>query len=282
MTACLTLADVISRTNPLVPFAEGDNIPWNDPAFSARMLREHLSQDHELASRTTPIIGQHVQWLHETVLDCRPSRVLDLGCGPGLYLHRLAHLGHTTVGIDFGPASIEYARQTAAAQGLDGEFRLEDLRHAEFGHGHDLVMMLYGQLNVFRREEASDLMRRAHAALRPGGKLVIEPQTASAIRGDGQPSSHWSTATSGLFSDRPHLLLHERAWDEASRSATERWFVIDTETAAVSRYAMTTVAYEVDDLGSLLRDAVFHDIEVLDGLPGNQDSVGLWALVATA
>ncbi|MBW7996213.1 MAG: hypothetical protein FVQ81_06515 [Candidatus Glassbacteria bacterium] len=26
-------------------------IPWNDPAFSRRMLIEHLSQEHDLASR---------------------------------------------------------------------------------------------------------------------------------------------------------------------------------------------------------------------------------------
>ncbi len=31
---------------------EGYKIPWNDPAFSERMLQEHLSQDHELASRS--------------------------------------------------------------------------------------------------------------------------------------------------------------------------------------------------------------------------------------
>jgi predicted TPR repeat methyltransferase len=45
------------------------------------------------------------------VLQSEPQRILDLGCGPGLYTQRLASLGHTCVGIDISPASIAYARR---------------------------------------------------------------------------------------------------------------------------------------------------------------------------
>ncbi|HHI03179.1 MAG TPA: hypothetical protein ENL22_06630, partial [candidate division Zixibacteria bacterium] len=31
-------------------------IPWDDPGFSRRMLQEHLSQDHDLASRKKEMI----------------------------------------------------------------------------------------------------------------------------------------------------------------------------------------------------------------------------------
>lgn len=47
----LTLLDIAARTLPPAPWAEGDNIPWDEPTFSERMLREHLSQHHEMASR---------------------------------------------------------------------------------------------------------------------------------------------------------------------------------------------------------------------------------------
>ena len=47
----------------------------------------------------------------------RGARVLDLGCGPGLYTTRLAKLGHTCVGIDFSPASIAYAKAEAEHYG---------------------------------------------------------------------------------------------------------------------------------------------------------------------
>ena len=49
----LTLADLAARTVPPVPWADGDNIPWDAPAFSERMLDEHLSQGHDLVVRRT-------------------------------------------------------------------------------------------------------------------------------------------------------------------------------------------------------------------------------------
>jgi hypothetical protein len=36
---------------PIPPTDEAANLPWDDPAFSQRMLREHLDQSHSAASR---------------------------------------------------------------------------------------------------------------------------------------------------------------------------------------------------------------------------------------
>ena len=102
----MNLIDLINRTSNPEPWSEGDNIPWNDPGFSQRMLKEHLSQDHDAASRKFERIGQHVHWIHHNALDGKPGKLLDLGCGPGLYANRLAKLGHECIGIDFSPASI--------------------------------------------------------------------------------------------------------------------------------------------------------------------------------
>ncbi len=278
----LTLLDVVERALPPEPWTEGDNIPWDDPAFSARMLREHLSQEHDLASRRSEIIDRQVDWLHRDVLCGRPGRVLDLACGPGLYAHRLARLGHSVVGIDFGPASIHHARQVAARSGLECAFRLEDLRCARLGGGFDLVLLIYGQLNVFRRGEARDLVSRAREALVPGGRLVLEPQSFESVRAGGTGSASWSSAHAGLFSDRPHLLLHERFWNAARRCSTERWNVVDAETGLVARYALTTEAYTPEELRSLLQECGFGEPASLPCLPGGDPAGGLGVLVAAA
>lgn len=266
-----TLRDIVDR-HPPAPWIDGDNIPWNDPEFSRRMLHEHLTDEHDLASRRPAVVDAHVARIHAEVLDGQASRILDLACGPGLYLNRLARLGHHGVGIDFSPASIEYAREIADLENLPIEYLQRDIRTADFGTGFDLAMMLYGQLNVFRREKASDIVDRAAAALGPGGSLVLEVQTTDHLERSGEAPASWSTHTEGLFSNRPHLLLQESMWDDASRSATERFWVIDAETGVTERHALTSMAYSDDELIALIESAGLRISDRWESfLPGQTD-----------
>ena len=106
----MELLDIIRRNQSPLPWAEDEKIPWHDPDFSHRMLEEHLAQDHDAASRRSERIEAHVSWIHDALLGNESSRILDLGCGPGLYTNKLASLGHQCVGIDFSPSSIRHAR----------------------------------------------------------------------------------------------------------------------------------------------------------------------------
>lgn len=248
----MRLIDIVNRAVPAVPWAEGEKIPWHDPAFSRRMLREHLSQAHDAASRRAPTIERQVGWIHGALLGERPSRVLDLGCGPGLYTGRLARLGHECVGIDFAPASIAYARAEAEAQGLACHYVEQDIRTAEYGSGYDLAMLLFGEFNVFRPVEARSLLDKMCAALVPGGLLLLEPHTYAAVRGLGEQPATWTSAEAGLFSDRPHLCLTDSHWDEEQTTATERYYIVDAESGAVTRHASSTQAYTDEQYRELL------------------------------
>ena len=146
----MDLRDIITRAAPPAPWAEGNRIPWNEPGFSERVLKEHLSQDHDMASRRRTLVDRHIQWIHDHILDGKASRILDLCCGPGLYGERLARLGHTYTGIDFSPASISYARSRANAEGLTAEYRHQDVREAAYGSNLDLAMLVFGEIYVFR------------------------------------------------------------------------------------------------------------------------------------
>jgi SAM-dependent methyltransferase len=256
------LEALVGRLQPPVPWQDGDNLPWDKSGFSKRMLEEHLSQEHDLASRREVIIDAQVVALGDLLPEERSARILDLGCGPGLYLHRFAREGHRCHGIDFAPASIAHARAVASAENLDCTFDETDLRSADFGEGYDLVLLVYGQINVFSRHEARGILERAYGALKPGGRLVLEPQEPEAVRGSGSRESDWSTAKHGLFSPRSHLLLHERFWDDSTRTATDRWTVIDAETETSETYAMSTCAYDRHELGSLLESIGFLDVEI--------------------
>jgi SAM-dependent methyltransferase len=256
----MRLIDLIRRQAVPAPWSEGEKIPWNDPDFSQRMLREHLSQEHDAASRRFPTIDRHVAWIHEHLLSSQPTRILDLGCGPGLYAARLARLGHTCVGIDFSPASIAYAADWARADGLPCTYLEHDIRSADYGSGYGLVMQIFGELNVFRPSDARRILEKAYRALQVGGALLLEVHTYAVVHRLGHERATWYSADSGLFSAEPHLCLMESFWDEEQAVATERYFVVNGASGAVTRYAASTQAYTDEQYRSLLEETGFGEI----------------------
>lgn len=278
----MRLSEIVIRSMDPAPWEEGDNIPWDDPGFSRRMLAEHLSQQHDLASRRVAIVDRQIDWIHCEVLRDRPGTVLDLGCGPGLYTSRLAKLGYSCTGIDYGPASIAHARQQASLDGLACTYRETDVRAADFGSDHALVMMIFGEINVFSRSDALALLRKAWDALCPGGALVLEPHTFEAIERRGTAGKSWSSHASGLFGDEPYLLLTEHFWHDEPASATTRHFVVDATDGDVTKFGQTLQAYQPAEYDALLGEAGWTTIERYPSLTGAQepDTSDFFVLVA--
>ena len=284
----MDLLNIIDRSPEPAAWAEGDNIPWHEPAFSERMLAEHLSQSHDMASRREATIDEHVRWIHGKLLGGQPSRILDVGCGPGLYASRLAKLGHDCVGIDYSPASIRYAEDCAKRENLRCRYKLQDIRSAEFGGGFGLAMLIFGEFNVFRPADIKAIVDKAHAALSDDGLLLLEVHTLDVVEKIGRQGKSWYSAESGLFSDRPHLCLQENFWDSESQTATTRYFIIDAAGGAVTRHAASYQAYSDQQYKSLLAECGFEGVRFLPSLAGTEDEskadesrADLIAIVAT-
>jgi SAM-dependent methyltransferase len=267
----MLLTDIVQRPTRPAPWSEGDNIPWNDPDFSARMLKEHFPQAHDAASRRATIIARHVAWIHETLLEGAATRILDLGCGPGLYVSALARQGHTCVGVDFSPASMAYARSVAERDGLTCDYRHADIRQADYGSGYGLAMLIYGEFNVFRPADARLILQKAQRALAPGGLLLLEPHPFAVIQRYGTVPATWYASASGLFSERPHLCLKESWWDDATHTTTTRYMIVDAATAAVTRYAQSYQAYTDDEYRTVLVESGFVEVRFYTALAPSVD-----------
>ncbi|PKN93971.1 MAG: class I SAM-dependent methyltransferase [Chloroflexi bacterium HGW-Chloroflexi-6] len=260
----MNLQNLHKRPLPAQPWAEGEKIPWNDPAFSQRMLHEHLTQEHDAASRRATVIKKHIKWIHNKLLAKKPSRILDLGCGPGLYCAELAALGHVCHGIDFSPASIAHAVKTAPA---NCSYTLGDLRTTEFPAGFDLVLFIFGEFNVFKPAHAREILQKAYAALTPGGSILLELSTFDAVEQMGNQQPSWYTSSGGLFSAGPHTCLMESFWDEDQSAATERYIILEPD-GQLTHYASTTQAYTEDDISSLQKECGFGGVAFHDSLTG--------------
>ena len=264
----MNLLDIVKRVSVPDPWSEGEKIPWNEPEFSKRMLEYHLSQDHDLASRRFSIIDKHVTFIDGLVSG--PSKVLDLGCGPGFYTSRLTSLGYRCKGIDFSPASIEYAKEQAVKAGQRIDYVTEDIRTAEYDEGYGLALMIYGEFNVFKKDDISAVVKKVYDSLEEGGVFIAEPHTFEAIKSFGEATASWYSSESMLFSDEPHLALMECFWVEEQSVMINRYFIVDAVTGEVILHASTMQAYTNEEYETLLVDAGFSQVEFYDSLTGDE------------
>ncbi len=152
----------------------------------------------------------------------------------------------------------------------------EDVREADFGRGFDLVMLLFGEFNAFRREESRDMVLRARAALVPGGCLLVEPHPFEAVQAMGQEPRFWAALPEGLFSDTPYLWLSESVWDEDTATATTRHLVLEEDVPEPVVYCGTSQAWRDDELRALLDQAGFSDVERHPSLGVEKEDLCVW------
>ncbi len=251
------------------PWLNGGNLPWDDPAFSQRMLLEHLDESHGAASRTSAERAMQLDWLRDKLSLQTGIELLDVTCGPGLYAVPLAQDGLRVTGVDFSPAAITYARDLAHSAGVAGACRFVQADVSDFDFGHeqyDAALFLYGQLAVFPRQEAAHLLRRIANSLRPGGRLVVELLEQERV--DKKESSWWFTDERGLWSDAPFLSLGERFWYEEEKLSCERYYTLHLETGELDEILLCDQTYSVAEMEQMLREAGFQRVTVYPAWDG--------------
>jgi toxoflavin synthase len=105
--------------------------------------------------------------------DLHQRKVLDIGCGTGLYSRLLRSRGAEVVGYDISAGMIACARDREAAEPLGIDYVTEEpaARQGTF----DLALAVYVLPFAERYADLLDLCGVAARALRPGGRLVALP-----------------------------------------------------------------------------------------------------------
>lgn len=139
------------------------------------------TRDHDVSQNVSALLGA----IHSSA----PYRILDLGCGPGRDLKTFTALGHSAVGVD---GSAEFVRMAQAWSGCEvwqQDFVQLDLPAAEFDG-------IFANASLFHVPSAAlpDVLRRLHAALKPGGVLF-----SSNPRGDNREG--WNGPRYGSYYD---------------------------------------------------------------------------------
>lgn len=248
-------------------FEPGEEKFWDDDHISIGMLQAHLSQEHEAASRKTEAIEAQVEHLTFTGILKEDDRVLDLGCGPGLYASRLCRKGLKVTGVDISRRSIEYAIKFAVENDLDIDYRLTDFFDIDFSSEYDAVMQIYGELNTFSDKKREAFLTLVHKALRPEGLFIFDVTTRE-LRNKEGAANRWYLFDGGFWRPGKHLFLEEGFDYPEDDVWLDQYIIVDEYEVRIYRnwfrdYSLRTIKNVLEKAGfSILQ--IWND---LDGTP---------------
>jgi cyclopropane fatty-acyl-phospholipid synthase-like methyltransferase len=116
--------------------------------------------------------------VHGMVAGKSPMRILDVGCGSGVFLKTIAQVNRhaTGIGIDKDKDVASQAARNMENWGLRDKFRIiaGDIRAQQDGiEGPFDLIMLYNILYYFLPDERRDLFKRLRSMLSPTGDIMI-------------------------------------------------------------------------------------------------------------
>lgn len=122
-------------------------------------------------------VDSEVDFLIELVRRHRgrpPIRVVDLGCGPGYHARAFARRGLTAIGLDWCDEMIRFARDEAAREGTDVDWRVGDMRALALPEPVDLAVCLFDSIDsLCSIDDFVEHFRAVAANLAADGLYVI-------------------------------------------------------------------------------------------------------------
>jgi SAM-dependent methyltransferase len=183
------------------------------------------------------------------------ARILDAGCGFGRTVGVLQTMGFDTVGVDISPAVIAEAEQRNPGPA----YLVHDLTQplpddvAPF----DAVLNVYSSFG-YGATVADDaaVLRTWHAALKPGGALVMELSDIERSQARLGPL--------GTVVDREDDGVHEHLWCDPETHVLHITYTLGEQTLDVD-----TRLYEAGELAEMVEQAGFKDVERYGGFDGH-------------
>jgi SAM-dependent methyltransferase len=213
---------------------------WDDEHISKGMLEAHLNPDWDAASRKHSIIDCSVKWL--TGIIPSQGKILDLGCGPGMYTKRLSDMGYSVTGMDFSRRSIEYAK----FHDVKTEYVCGNYLELSYTNQFDAVLLIYGDYAALTPYERQALIPKAYQALKTGGLFILDVFTKKQFLRKADKTSWMLCDNGGFWSAEPYICLEATYFYDNDTVAVDQHIVVTD--GGINEYLIWDTAYTVQKL----------------------------------
>ncbi|WP_271002047.1 class I SAM-dependent methyltransferase [Listeria seeligeri] len=170
----MTLEKLLSNLKNPELYAKSEAEFWIDPYISEQLLKAHLNQNFDGASRNIAFIEKSINWISKVAPASNFENVIDLGCGLGLYAERLAKQNYAVTALDFSENSIKYAKKAAKKHNLTIDYRVQNYLTWQEPEKYDLALLIYCDYGALSFSERQQLLKNIYDSLKSGGKLVLD------------------------------------------------------------------------------------------------------------
>jgi len=225
----MNISEIVEKTAKPELYVKGTSFMWTDEHISKQLLDVHLNPEIDLASRKNSTTEKIANWILETQKEKGNLKILDLGCGPGLYTEIFAKNGHNVTGIDISKNSIEYARKSAVERKLDITYINTSYLEVDLeSNKYDLVVLIYTDLGVLTPTERETLLKMIYRVLKKGGTFIFDVLKDKEIEKKTSPKT-WEVSNIGFWKESPYLVLSESFLYQEEKVILFQHAVVDTE-----------------------------------------------------
>lgn len=234
---------------------------WDDEYISKSMLALHLNPDVESASRSFEFMDRSVDWI-ASLLRKQDGKILDLGCGPGLYAKRFADKGFSITGIDFSKRSIAYASENYG--GEKNEFIYKDYLTIDYDDEYDLAILIYCDFGVLSPENRMALLKNIYRGLKHDGLFVLDVLTSNYYK-EFTDSLTVEYENGGFWRENPYINIKRNA-SYPNQNYLEQYTIITAEECAT--YNIWNHGFEQEEIKMNLLDAGFASVTLYGDVIG--------------
>jgi SAM-dependent methyltransferase len=155
------------------------------------------------------------------------KRVIDFGCGPGLYTTGLAERGVAVTGIDFSKRSLEHARGLASRAGLEIDYIEMDYRGYRAAGLADLVTVIYCDLCALAPADRHALLCTFRDLISGGGHLLLDVVSRVAFARKQETTLFAEQLMDGFWSAEPYFGLLRSFRYEADHIGLDRYTIFE-------------------------------------------------------
>lgn len=201
------------------------------------------------------------------------SHILDCPCGPGRHSLELARRDYRVTGVDRTRYYLSSAQRKADAESLTIEFVLDDMRQFRRPETFDAALSMFTSFGYFEDPaENNQVLVNYNRSLKEGGVLLMEMAGKEIIARIYQQRD-WREQNGVYLLEERHVV------DDWTRTQS-RWILL--EDGAVQEFVFTHWLYSAGELGNMLAECGFAQVDIYGDLEGAPYDLEAKRLVAVA